>query len=118
MLALILVGVGLYGLISFLAAQRTREIGIRMALGASRRDVVKMIIGQGMTLALAGTVIGLLASLALTRLLESLLFHISKTDPVTFAGITFLLGVIPLVACYIPARRATKVDPMMTLRYE
>ena len=117
-LALILAGVGLYGLISFLAAQRTREIGIRMALGASRRDVVKMIIGQGMTLALAGTVIGLLASLALTRLMESLLFHISKTDPVTFVGITFLLGVIPLVACYIPARRATKVDPMMTLRYE
>jgi ABC-type antimicrobial peptide transport system permease subunit len=117
-LALILAGVGLYGLISFLAAQRTREIGIRMALGGSRIDVLKMIIGQGMTLALAGIAIGLVASLALTRLMESLLFHISKTDPVTFAGITFLLSVVPLVACYIPARRATKLDPMMTLRYE
>ncbi len=117
-LALMLAGVGLYGLISFMTAQRTREIGIRMAFGADRRDVLKMIIGQGMTLALAGVVIGLLASFALTRLMESLLFRISKTDPVTFVVIAFVLGVIPLLACYLPAQRATKVDPMVALRYE
>ena len=117
-LALILAGVGLFGLISFMTAQRTREIGIRMAFGADRRDVMKLIIGQGMRLALAGVVIGLLASFALTRLIESLLFHVSKTDPVTFVVIAFVLSIIPLIACYIPARRATKVDPMVALRYE
>ncbi len=117
-LALILAGVGLYGLISFVTSQRTREIGIRMAFGADRRDVLKMIIGQGMTLALAGVVIGLLASFALTRLMESLLFRISKTDPVTFVVIAFVLCITPLLACYIPARRATKLDPIVALRYE
>jgi putative ABC transport system permease protein len=117
-LALILAGVGLYGLISFMTAQRTREIGIRMAFGADRRDVMKLIIGQGMRLTLAGVVIGLLASFALTRLIESLLFRISATDPVTFVLIAFVLVTVPLLACYIPARRATKVDPMVALRYE
>ena len=117
-LALILAGVGLYGLISFVTAQRTREIGIRMAFGADRRAVLKMIIGQGMTLALAGVVIGLLASFALTRLMESQLFRISKMDPLTLAVIAFVLGVIPLFACYITAQRATKVDPLVALRYE
>jgi putative ABC transport system permease protein len=117
-LALILAGVGLYGLISVMTMQRTREIGIRMVFGADWRDVLKMIVGQGMTWTLAGVVIGLLASLALTRLMESLLFGISKTDPVTFVVIAFVMGIIPLVACYVPARRATKVDPMAALRHE
>jgi putative ABC transport system permease protein len=117
-LALILAGVGLYGLISYMTAQRTREIGIRMAFGADRRDVLKMIIGQGITLALAGVVIGLLASFASTRLMESLLFRVSKTDPVTFVVIAFVLVGMPLLACYIPAQRATKLDPMVALRYE
>jgi ABC-type antimicrobial peptide transport system permease subunit len=89
-----------------------------MVFGADWRDVLKMIVGQGMTWTLAGVVIGLLASLALTRLMESLLFGISKTDPVTFVVIAFVMGIIPLVACYVPARRATKVDPMAALRHE
>ena len=117
-LALILAGVGLYGLISFMTSQRTHEIGIRMAFGADSRDVLKLIIGEGMTLTLAGVAIGLLASLALTRLMESLLFGISATDPVTFVVIAFVLGAVPFLACYIPARRATKVDPMVSLRHE
>ena len=118
MLALILEGVGLYGLISFMTAQRTHEIGIRMAFGADPRDVLKLIIGQGMTLTLAGIVIGLLALFALTRLMQSLLFGISATDPITLVVIAFVLCAVPLFACYIPARRATKVDPMVALRHE
>jgi len=117
-LALILAGVGLYGLISFMTAQRTSEIGIRMAFGADRSRLLKLIIGQGMALTLAGVVIGLVASLALTRLMQSLLFSIGATDPLTFVAIAFLLSVVPFLACYIPARRATKVDPMVALRYE
>jgi putative ABC transport system permease protein len=117
-LALILAGVGLYGLISFMTAQRTGEIGIRMAFGADRSRVLKLVIVQGMALTLAGIAIGLLASLALTRLMQSLLFGISATDPLTFVVIAFVLSAVPLLACYIPARRATKVDPMVALRYE
>ena len=117
-LALTLAGVGLYGLISYTTGQRTREIGIRMAFGAGRRDVLKVIVAEAMTLILAGEVVGLLSSLALTRLMESLLFGISTTDPLTFVVIALVLAAIPLVACYIPARRATRVDPMVALRYE
>ena len=117
-LALILAGVGLYGLISFMTAQRTYEIGIRMAFGADRSRVLKLVIGQGMALTLAGIAIGLLASLALTRLMQSLLYGISATDPLTFVVIAFVLSAVPFLACYIPARRATKVDPMAALRYE
>jgi putative ABC transport system permease protein len=116
-LALILAGVGLYGLISFMTAQRTQEIGIRMAFGADPGDVLKLIIGQGMALTLTGVAIGLMISLALTRLLKSLLFGISATDPLTFVVIALVLCAVPLLACYLPARRATKVDPLVALRY-
>ena len=117
-LALILAAVGLYGLISFMTAQRTSEIGIRMAFGADRARLLRLIIGQGMVLVLAGIAIGLVASLALTRLMQSLLYSIDATDPLTFVAIAFVLSVVPFLACYIPARRATRVDPMVALRYE
>jgi putative ABC transport system permease protein len=118
LLALVLAGVGLYGIVSFTTSQRTREIGLRMAFGADRRDVLWMIIAQGMTLTAAGIAIGALASLALTRVMASLLYGISETDPLTFAAIALVLGLIPPVACWVPARRATNVDPMVALRYE
>jgi putative ABC transport system permease protein len=116
--ALILAGVGLYGLISFMTAQRTYEIGSRMAFGATQGNVLKLISGQGMALTLTGVVIGFLASLALTRLMQKLLFGVTPTDPVTFVVIALVLCAVPLLACYVPARRATKIDPMVALRYE
>jgi putative ABC transport system permease protein len=116
--ALLLSALGLYGLMSYLVAQRTKEIGIRVALGAQRRDVLKLAIGQGMAVALTGILLGLAAALAATQLMKSLLFGVSATDPATFALIALLLVGVALIASFIPARRATKVDPLQALRHD
>src|SRR5262249_32556392 len=118
LLALVLAGVGTYGVVSYSASQRTHEIGIRMAMGARRSDVMKLIVGQGAIMALIGVGIGLVGAFVATRWMASLLFRVSAKDPATFAVVAILLTAVALLACYLPARRATSVDPMDALRYE
>jgi ABC-type antimicrobial peptide transport system permease subunit len=118
MLALALACIGLYGLLSYEVARRTRELGIRTALGAQHRDLLGLVVGQGILLVLIGAAIGIAAAMGVTRFMAAMLFGVHANDPVTFAGVAILLTLVALAACYIPARRATRVDPMVALRYE
>jgi putative ABC transport system permease protein len=117
-LALAMACIGLYGVLAFLVSQRTQEIGVRIALGARQLDILAVVVGRGLALAVAGVAIGLIAAVALMRLLESLLFGVSARDPLTFVSVAVILLLVASVACFIPARRAMRIDPITALRYE
>jgi ABC-type antimicrobial peptide transport system permease subunit len=117
-LALLLSAIGIFGMIAYAVSQRTHEFGVRMALGAQRQDVLQLVLGDGLKIAATGVFLGIGASFALTRFMRSLLYAVGPNDPLTFAVIAVLFAIVALVACYIPARRATHVDPMVALRHE
>jgi putative ABC transport system permease protein len=117
-LALVLSAVGIYGVMAYVVAQRNREMGIRLAMGAQTVDVLRLVLQQGGKLAAGGVAAGLVAALGMMRLLSSLLYGVSAADPLTFVGVAILLMLVALAACYVPARRATRVDPMIALRHE